>query len=122
MADMTFDDYLAKYGRRDGEYPVIDLDTEDWTRHTLIVSFAGGTKKAIVQFMGLGAGAHHEHLCVDVHAFVDNVIARSSAYGMEDGKRYEGFAEDAPGRSHGRPAVRGVAVLIGSQTDNGPKA
>lgn len=113
----TFDEYLDRYGRPDGQHPVINLDTADGQRHTVIVTFAGGTKKAIVQVMGLAAGEGNEHLCLDVHAFVDDAVARSSVLGMERGARYPGFAETAPGRSHGQPAVRLVTVLIGAQSD-----
>ncbi len=122
MAAKTFDDYIARYGRRDRDYPVIDLDSADMQRHTVIVTFASGSKKAIVQFIGLAAGEDHEHLCLDVHAFVDDLAARSSVFGIENGARYEGFGNDAPGRSHGRPAVRGVTVLIGAQTDTDPQS
>jgi len=118
----TFDEYLARYGRRDRDYPVVDLDTADMARHTVIVTFAGGAKKAIVQFIGLAAGEDHEHLCLDVHAFVDDLAARSSVFGLDNGARYEGFDDSAPGRSHGRPAVRGVTVLIGAQTDTDPQS
>jgi len=116
MADKTFEEYLARYGR-DGGYPVIDLDTAEMARHTLIVTFAGGAKKAIVQFIGLAAGQVHEHLCIDVHAFVDDHAARSGVFVLENGARYEGFDDTTPGRSHGRPAVRGVTVLIVTQAE-----
>ncbi|GAA0475545.1 hypothetical protein Aca07nite_84440 [Actinoplanes capillaceus] len=119
MAPHTFDEYLAAYGRADGGYPVIDLDADDLQRHTVILTFAGGAKKAIVQFLGLAAHDDGEHLCIDVHAFVDGLLARSSVFGMENGRRYEGFPETAPGRSHGWPAVRGVSLLIGAQVDIG---
>lgn len=121
MAAQTFDEYLARYGR-DGGYPVIDLDAADMARHTVIVTFAGGSKKVIVQLFGLAAGEDHEHLCIDVHAFVDDQVARSSVFGLENGARFEGFDDTAPGRSHGRPAVRGVTVLIGAQTDTDPQS
>jgi hypothetical protein len=121
MAAKTFDEYMARYGR-EGGYPVIDLDTADMRRHTLIVTFAGGAKKAIVQFIGLAAGEDNEHLFIDVHAFVDDLAARSSVFGIEDGARYEGFNDSAPGCSNGRPAVRGVTVLIGAQTDSAPQS
>jgi hypothetical protein len=111
----TFDEYLDRYGRPDDPYPVIDLDTAD-QRRTVIVTFAGGAKKAIVQFIGLAAGTDNEHLCIDVHAFVDDMAARSSVFGMENGRRYPGFDQTAPGRSHGAPAARLLAVLIGAQT------
>jgi hypothetical protein len=112
----TFAEYLQRYGRPDGPHPVIDLDGADEQRHTVIVTFAGGAKKAVVQFMGLAAGHDGEHLCIDVHAFADERVARSSVFGMENGVRHTGFDETAPGRSHGWPAVRGATVLIGAQT------
>jgi hypothetical protein len=83
----------------------------------VIVTFAGGAKKAAAHFTGLAAGQDNEHLCIDVHAFVDDHIARASVFGMENGARYQGFDETAPARSHGWPAVRGVTVLIGAQSD-----
>jgi len=113
----TFDEYLEQYGRPDDPYPVIDLDTADQQRRTVTVTFAGGAKRAIVQFMGLAAGTDNEQLCLDVHAFVDDMVARSGVFGMENGRRYPGFDETAPGRSHGWPAVRGVTAVIGTQTD-----
>lgn len=120
MAAPTFDDYLARYGSPDGER-VVDLDTCDNARHTLIITFADGAKKAILEVFGLASGQDGEHLCVDVHAFVDGHTARSSVFGLEDGARYEGIEQSAPGRSHGRPAVRGVSVLIGAQTSSDPQ-
>lgn len=118
MAEIkTFREFLDAYGRPDGRYPIVDLDAADEQRHTVIVSYAGGTKKALVQFMGLAGGTGNEHLCLDVHAFVDDHEARSSIFGMDNGARYTGFDETAPGRSHGWPAVRLVAVLIGAQSD-----
>lgn len=121
MAPRTFDEYMDTYGRTDGGYPVIDLDTDELHRHTVVVTFAGGVKKAIVQFFGLAVGRDDEHLCIDVHAFVDDQAARSGVFGLENGRRFEGFTETAPGRSHGWPAVRGVSVLIGVQTDTPPQ-
>lgn len=122
MADTTFAEIMATYGHPDGDYPVIDLATADLQRHTVIVTFAGGRKKAIVQLFGLAAGEDNEHLRIDVHGFVDDLVARSSVFGLEDGARYEGFDDAAPGRSHGRPAVRGVSVLIGAQADAHPQS
>lgn len=112
----TFTDYLDRY------FPVIDLDTADQQRHILVVTFAGGAKSAVVQFTGLAAGAAGEHLSIDVHAFASGQVARAAVFGMENGARYEGFDDNAPGRCHGRPAVRGVTVLIGAQTGTGPQS
>jgi hypothetical protein len=117
MAPHTFDEYLAAHGSADGGYPVIDLDAADMQRHTLIVTSAGGTKKAIVRFLGLAAHDDGEHLCIDVHAFIDGLAAHSSVFGMQNGRRIDGFPETAAGRSRRGPAVRGVSVLIGAQAD-----
>lgn len=113
----TFDAYLDQYGRPDGQDPVINLEAADAQRHTVIATVAGGATKAIVRVMGLAAGEGNEHLCLDGHAFVDDAVARSGVFGMENGRRYAGFDQSAPGRSHGWPAVRGVTVPIGIQTD-----
>ena len=114
----TFAEYVDRYGRPDATYPVIDLDSAEGQRHTVIVTFAAGATKAIVQFIGLAEGQDGQHLCIDVYAFVDDNAARSSVFGIQNGARYTGFDETAPGRSHGWPAVRGVTVLIGAQSDS----
>ncbi|GAA2349796.1 hypothetical protein [Dactylosporangium salmoneum] len=117
MAVQTFTEFMARCGR-----PVVDLDTTDQQCHTLLVTFAGGAKQPIVQVFGVAAGQDGEHLCIDVQAFVDDQVARSSVFGLDYGRRFEGFDAAAPGRSHGRPAVRGVSVLIGAQTDREPQS
>src|SRR5689334_3653601 len=122
MAEKTFRKFLDAFDRPGGKYPVIDLDTADQQRYTLVVSYAGGAKKALVQFIGLAAGTGNEHLCLDVHAFVDDLEARSGVFGLDNGARYTGFDTTAPGRSHGWPAVRLVAVLIGTQSDTTPQS
>lgn len=111
----TFESFMAKYGRPDGNYPVFEVgDTiEQWP--TIVVKF--GDKTAVMQLCGVGADGDHPHLSIDIHAFVDGQLARSGVFGMEQGKRYEAFDEnEAPGTSHGWPAVQGVSVLIGMQT------
>lgn len=54
-----------------------------------------------------------DHLCVDAFAFVDGQRARTGAFGMEDGQRYE-FAR-TPGTSHKWPAAALVSLLVGEQ-------
>ena len=108
--------FLDACGGPDGRYPMVDLDAADEQRHTVIVNYAGGIKKALVQFMGLAGGTGNAHLCLYVHAFVDDHEARSSVLGMDNGAHYAGFDETEPGRSHGQPAVRLIAVLIGAQS------
>ncbi|BEL12884.1 hypothetical protein Q0Z83_110750 [Actinoplanes sichuanensis] len=112
----TFADYLDRIGH----HPTIDLDTADQQRHIVIVSFAGGVKKAIVELAGVAAGDRNEYLSADIYAFVDGQVARSSVMGLEDGSIYPAFRQNAPGRSHGRPAVRAVTVFIGAQQNTEP--
>jgi hypothetical protein len=121
MAPQAFDEYMAVYGPTDGDYPVIDLDTGERRYSCLVVTFADGAKKAVIDLYGIAAGEDAEHLCIDVHAFVDDQPARSGVFGLEDGRRFQGFEETAPGRSHGWPAVRGVSVLIGAQAETQPQ-
>jgi hypothetical protein len=110
----TFESFMSQYGRVDGQYPVINVgDTvEQWP--TVVVRF--GDKTAVVQFCGVGADSDAPHLSIDVHAFVADRLARSTVFGMENGKRYTAFDHTAPGTSHGWPAVQGITVLIGAQT------
>lgn len=60
------------------------------------------------------------YLCVDVYPFVAGEHARGSAVGMDNGRKYPAFGADAPGRSHGAPAVSLVTVLIGQQSPPAP--
>ncbi|MEV4517865.1 hypothetical protein AB0K00_54005 [Dactylosporangium sp. NPDC049525] len=47
----------CSYGRPDNDNPVIAPDITDLQRHTVIVTFAGGRKRVVVQMFGLAAGA-----------------------------------------------------------------
>jgi len=60
------DQYLERHGRPEDAYPAFDLDGVDEQRHTMIVTFTGGAKKAIVPFMGRDAGQDSEHRGIDV--------------------------------------------------------
>jgi len=110
----TFESFMQKYGRPDGNYPLIEVgDTiEAWP--TVVVRF--GDKTAVIQFCGVGGDGDHQHLSIDIHAFVAGRLARGGVFGMENGRRYTTFDDTTPGTSHGWPAVQGVSVLIGKQT------
>src|SRR6266545_4060234 len=110
----TFESFMQKYGRPDGNYPLIEVgDTiEHWP--TVVVRFGDNT--AVIQFCGVGADGDHPHLSIDIHAFVAGHLARGGVFGMENGRRYTTFDDTTPGTSHGWPAVQGVTVLIGEQT------
>lgn len=120
MTAQTLEEFIAKYGRQDRPLPVVEAGPESAQWPSILVR--AGDKAAIVQFMNVGAdsGSDGQHLCIDVHAFVGGRAARASVFGMESGRRLHGFADAAPaGTSHGWPAARLVAVLIGAQTETG---
>jgi hypothetical protein len=110
----TFESFMRQYGPADGRYPVIEVgdDIAHWP--TVVVTF--GDKTAVLQLCGVGADGDRPHLCIDIHAFVADRLARAAVFGMENGRRYEAFNDTAPGTSHGWPAVQGISVLIGTQT------
>lgn len=109
----TLEEFVNRFGGKDN-YPTIDLEPEPTQWPSFVVRY--GEHAAIVQFMGVGEG-EGAHLCIDVHPFVGGVKARAGVFGMEVGRRLEGFADsDAAGTSHGFPAAALVAVLVGKQT------
>jgi hypothetical protein len=110
----TFAEFMDTYGGS-REHPVVEVGDSHDQWPTIVVRFRGHT--AVLHLMGVAAGTDAEHLCIDVHAFVHDVIGRAAVFGMEYGRRYTGFDDTAPGLSHGWPAVRGVSVLIGRQSE-----
>lgn len=115
MAAKTFDEFVGTYFT--GEELIFDVGpvAEQWPH--LVVK--AGDKTAVIQLMNVAADRPDEqHLCIDVHSFVDGQAARSSVFGMEVGRRLEGFSDhDSAGTSHGMPGASLTAVLIGKQTD-----
>lgn len=125
----TLQEFLDTYGTDEGArmsreavqlhdgYPVIEVGpiAEAWP--TVVVK--AGDKTAVVQFMNVGEGEPDvQHLCIDVHAFVDGKAARASVFGMENGRRIEGFTgDDTDGTSNSWPAASLVAVLVGKQVE-----
>jgi hypothetical protein len=118
MAAQTLEEFIATYGDPHKPYPVFEAGPEAAQWPTILVK--AGDKTAVVQFMNVGADGDSQHLCIDVHPFVAGRAARASAFGMDNGRKLDGFADaDAAGTSHGWPAARLVAVLVGTQTDMG---
>lgn len=106
----TLNDFLATYGGKDS-YPVVTVGSEHTDWPSVVVRY--GDYAAVVQFMGVG-----DHLCIDVHPFAHEHTARASVFGMDTGRRIDGFAEaDTDGTSQGQPAAAMVSVLIGEQAD-----
>ncbi|MEV0453739.1 hypothetical protein [Catellatospora methionotrophica] len=110
----TFQQLLASYGQPLDTYRVIRLDPDTGAQDSIIVEY--GDKTALLTIYGLGGGGK-SHLTIDVHVFVNDLIARAGVYGLESGRQYEAFADQAPGTSHGWPALRSVSVIVGRQRD-----
>lgn len=114
MRTQTLAEFVDRFGGKD-MYPVIDVGAEaaDWP--SFIVR--AGAKAAVVQFMNVAAdNPDQQHLCIDVHPFVDERAARASACGMEEGRRLAAFTEaDTAGTSQGLPGAPSVSVIVGAQ-------
>lgn len=96
-----------------GDEPTITVEGDGKTWKHILVQY--GDYKAIINVMGVGEG-DGAHLCIDVYPFVGDDLARASVFGMEAGRRIDGFtAEQAEGTSHGLPGAPLVAVLVGKQ-------
>jgi hypothetical protein len=114
MAENTFEDFMRRYGPRDGAYPVLDIGPHPEAWPIIVARF--GDRTAVLQMCGLAAGDETASaLSIIVHAFVDERIARAGVYGMEDGRRYHVLDDTTPGTSAGWPAVQGVTILVGEQ-------
>jgi hypothetical protein len=112
----TLAEFLAVYGRPGGRVEVVEAGPVAQQWPSLVVK--AGDKAAVVRFLNVGAGTPGQHLCIDVHAFTAGHQGRASVFGLENGRRLNGFSDPhSAGTSHGWPAARLVAVLIGVQAD-----
>lgn len=108
-----FEDFAVTL--RGADLTTVELDNDAGKWPFIIAHY--GDKTAVIRLCGVGdPDGDSAHLCVDVQAYVGGRQARSSAFGMEAGRRLDAFAAaDTEGTSHGLPAARLVAVLIGGQ-------
>lgn len=67
-----------------------------------------GNYTAILSVMGMG-----DHLCIDVHPFVEGVKATAGTFGMSKGSAFK--LEKTGTTSHGWQSASLLAVLIGKQ-------
>lgn len=113
----TLDEYIATYGNPAAPWPVIEIGEQAKQWPAIVVK--AGDKAAVLHFMHVAADdPHAQHLCIDVRSFVAGRVARGSVFGMENGRRFDGFtAERVFGTSHGWPGAHLVAVLVGAQQD-----
>ena len=120
MEVITLEQYIATYSDPAASWPVLEAGPEAQQWPAIVVK--AGDKAAVLRFMNVAADeAAKHHLCIDVHSFVAGRLARGSVFGMENGRRFDGFpAAEVAGTSHGWPATALVAVLVGAQQDTQP--
>ena len=113
----TLEEYIARYGDPAAPWPQVEVDARVERWPAIVVK--AGDKAAVLHFMNVAADdPAAQHLCIDVRSFVAGVVARGSVFGMENGRRLDGFTDArAAGTSHGWPGAHLVAVLVGVQRD-----
>ena len=105
----TLDDWPRTYASEPGRVVLdLDMDQHEGASPFIIVRHQG-------RVMILNPMALSDHLCVDAHAFVNEQSARTGAFGMEQGFRAAFPDDQVQGTSHGWPAARLVALLLGEQ-------
>lgn len=109
----TLDGFLRVYAPNNRERVVLDLDMEDKREHSPFVIVRHKGRVLILNPM-----AFDDHLCVDVHAFVNGADARTGVFGMDAGKRVRFPKDEVKGTSHGWPAAALVALLLGKQEES----
>lgn len=114
----TLEDFLDDYDADRTRTTFVDVERSGDAPSPLIV-VRHGRFTALLNPLGLG-----DHLCVDVHPFVDDHDATAGAFGFGSScagraGRVAFDADHTVARSHGWPAAEQVAVLVGEQTEVG---
>jgi hypothetical protein len=107
----TFDGFRRAF-LPDKHTTVIDVPENLLERPSVVVRY--GRYTAVLDLM-----PQDDHLCIDVHPFVDGAAGRAAAFGMERGRRIELAAHLCPATMLGQPAVSLVSVLVGDQSPTG---
>lgn len=107
----TIDEFMASYAsgpdaQRVTIIEIPDDDEADTLSPFIVVKYRN--KTVVVNPMGL-----HDHLCVDVHSFIDGLDATAGVMAMSDGRRFE--LERTGTTSHGWNSAALVSVLVGAQ-------
>lgn len=101
-------EFLAEYNA-DGSHPVTEIDVSNSGQEpSPFIVLRYGDKAVIVNPLGLG-----DHLCVDIHSFVDGEDATAGVFGMSDGKRWA--LPETGTTSHKWNSANLIAVLVGDQ-------
>lgn len=106
---MTLDEFLTQYAP-DPKRVVLDIEVPAQADgETPFIVLRYGDYTMVVNPMGL-----RDHLCVDVHPFINGQAANVAAMGMTQGVRHSFPTGDLP-TSHGWPAVAMLSALLGAQ-------
>jgi hypothetical protein len=106
----TLNDFIER--NKDHILTVIDVPTVS-ERPSPFIIIRCGDKVAIINPLGFD-----DHLCIDVHPFVDDQEATAGVFGMTRGKQWALPKPDKGGpgtTSHKWPSANLIAVLIGEQ-------
>jgi hypothetical protein len=100
---------MADYNANDEHQAIhIEVPTSGPETNSPFIVLHYGDKVAIVNPMGL-----NDHLCIDVHSFVEGKDATAGVFGMSKGKRWKLPVTGTT--SHGWPSANLVAILLGKQ-------
>jgi hypothetical protein len=114
----TLSEFLATYDP-DGTRVIADITpVRDDDGNSPFVIVRHGKFTAILALMPFSGDK--AHLCIDVHAFVNDMEATGSVFGMDEGRRYTLPATGTT--SHGWDSAGLIAVLIGEQAVSQPPA
>jgi len=106
----TTEEFMTRYNPN-GEHPVTEInvpDDQDSGESPFIV-VRHGDYTVIINPLGLS-----DHLCVDLHPFVQGRDATAGAFGMTSGQQRVSFPPTGM-TSHRWPSSRMVAVIVGEQ-------
>lgn len=100
----TFDGYARAFLPPE-HTAVIELGPDHLTRPSLVVKY--GKYTAVIDLL-----PQTDHLCIDVHPFIDGEASHAGVIGMERGRQIELAAHLCEATVYGRPAVRLVSIVL----------
>lgn len=110
---MTLTEFMSTYDP-EGTRVVLDIDVtkEDPQANSPWIVVRFGDYAAVLTLMGV-----QDHLCIDVHPFVNGAKATAGVFGMSEGfrKHPPAINPEHPTTSHGWNSAALVSVLIGEQ-------
>ena len=108
-------EFIRKYAP-DGRRVVAEVTPDrDENGDSPFIIVRDGNRTVVLCVMSLG-----DHLCIDVHSFIDGQAATASVFGMTEERQMD--LPPTGTTSHGRPSASLVSVLIGDQGGTGDRA